>query len=65
MPNIIFDKYKQPTPSKICIGTPNNKKICPLIGIDESSFSMEEKLNNPYEVTFDVASTLNVLSDEK
>lgn len=65
MPNIIFDKYKQPTPSKICIGTPNNKKICPLTGIDESSFSMEEKLNNPYEVTFDVASTLNVLSDEK
>lgn len=50
MPNIIFDKYKQPTPSKICIGTPNNKKICPLTGIDESSFSMEEKLNNPYEV---------------
>ena len=65
MPNIIFDKYKQPTPSKICIGTPNNKKICPLTGIDESSFSMEEKLNNPYEVTFDVASTLNVLSDGK
>lgn len=65
MPNIIFDKYKQPTPSKICIGTPNNKKICPLTGIDESSFSMEEKLNNPYEVTFDVASTLKVLSDEK
>ena len=65
MPNIIFDKYKQPTPPKICIGTPNNKKICPLTGIDESSFSMEEKLNNPYEVTFDIANTLKILSNEE
>ena len=65
MPNIIFDKYKQPTPSKICIGTPSNKKICPLTGIDESSFSMEEKLNNPYEVTFDIANTLKILSNEE
>lgn len=65
MPNIIFDKYKQPTPTKISIGTPSNKKICPLTGIDESSFSMEEKLNNPYEVTFDIANTLKILSNEE
>ena len=63
MPNIVFDKYKQPTPPKIYIGTPHNKKICTLTGIDESSFSMEEKLNNSYEVTFNIASTLNVLSN--
>lgn len=51
---IYFDRYNQPEQSKVYIGTPNNQPICALNGIDESSFHLSEKLNNTYELTFDV-----------
>ena len=60
--NTKFDKYNQPEKPNIYLGTPNNKKICALTGIDESTFKMTEKLSNTYELSFDISRTLNYIS---
>lgn len=60
--NIKFNKYDQPEKQNIYLGTPNNKKICALTGIDESTFKMTEKLSNTYELSFDISRTLNYTS---
>ena len=60
--NIKFNKYDQPEKPNIYLGTPNNKKICALTGIDESTFKMTEKLSNTYELSFDISRTLNYTS---
>lgn len=57
-----FDKYNQPEKPNIYLGTPNNKKICALTGIDESTFKMTEKLSNTYELSFDISRTINYIS---
>ena len=60
--NTKFNKYNQPEKPNIYLGTPNNKKICALTGIDESTFKMTEKLSNTYELSFDISRTLNYIS---
>ena len=60
--NTKFNKYNQPEKPNIYLGTPNNKKICALTGIDESTFKMTEKLSNTYELSFDISRTLNYTS---
>lgn len=60
--NTKFNKYNQPEKLNIYLGTPNNKKICALTGIDESTFKMTEKLSNTYELSFDISRTLNYTS---
>lgn len=51
---IYFDKYHQPVQPKLYLGTPNNKVICAINGIDESSFQLIPNVNNTYELSFDV-----------
>lgn len=66
--NTKFDKYSQPEKPKIYLGTPNNKRICALTGIDESSFKITENFNNADEISFDIfktASYRSVLSDDQ
>lgn len=60
--NTKFNKYNQPEKPNIYLGTPNNKKICALTGIDEPTFKMTEKLSNTYELSFDISRTLNYTS---
>ena len=60
--NAKFNKYDQPEKPNIYLGTPNNKKICALTGIDESTFKMTEKLSNTYELSFDISRTFNYTS---
>ena len=60
--NTKFNKYNQPEKPNIYLGTPNNKKICTLTGIDESTFKMTEKLSNTYELSFDISRTFNYTS---
>lgn len=49
---IWFDKYKQPTPPKVYLGSANNKPICPITGIEEDTFDLVRNVNNTYEVSF-------------
>ena len=60
--NTKFNKYNQPEKLNIYLGTPNNKKICALTGIDESTFKMTEKLSNTYELSFDISRTISYIS---
>ena len=60
--NTKFNKYNQSEKPNIYLGTPNNKKICTLTGIDESTFKMTEKLSNTYELSFDISRTINYIS---
>ena len=49
-----YDKYNRPVAPKIYLGTPNNKKICQLDGVDASSFKYTSNLTNTHEISFDV-----------
>ena len=51
---IYYDKYKQPTQPKIYLGTSNNKVLCAINGIDESTFNLSMSLTNTWQVTFDL-----------
>ena len=51
---IYYDKYKQPTQPKIYLGTSNNKVLCAINGIDESTFKLTQNLSNTWEITFDI-----------
>lgn len=57
---IYFDKYNQPEKPKVYVGTPNNKILCALNGIDESSFSLTPNLNNTWDLSFDVNKYIDV-----
>ena len=57
---IYFDKYNQPEKPKVYVGTPNNKILCALNGIDESSFSLTPNLNNTWDLSFDVDKYIDV-----
>ena len=64
--NIQFDRYNQPEIPKIYLGTPNNKRICSLTGIDPSSFKIARNFNNTDEISFDLSRTYSsVLSNER
>ena len=51
---IYFDNYERPQPAKLYLGSPNNKMLCVLNGIVEDSVWLTPRLNNNYELTFDV-----------
>lgn len=51
---IYYDKFKQPTPPKIYLGTSNNKVLCAVNGIDESTFALTMNLTDTWTVTFDM-----------
>lgn len=51
---IYFDKYHQPEKPDVHLGTSDNRIICKLNGIDESTFQLTQNLNNTYELSFDV-----------
>lgn len=51
---IYFDKYNQPTKPKVYLGSPNNKIICALDGIDDDSFEIDLRGNNTSEISFNV-----------
>ena len=49
-----YDKYKRPIAPKIFLGTPNNKIICQLDGVDANSFDYIPKFTNTHEISFDI-----------
>lgn len=57
---IYFDKYNQPEKPKVYVGTPNNEILCALNGIDESTFSLTQNLNNTWDLSFDVDKYINI-----
>lgn len=61
---IYFDKYNQPEQPKVYIGTPNNKILCALNGIDDSSFSLTANLNNTWDLSFNVDKYINIEGTE-
>lgn len=60
---IYFDSNERPEPSRIYLGTPSNKILCALNGVVEDSVSLTYKLNNNYELSFDVDK--NILNDDE
>lgn len=59
---VYFNNDERPEQSKIYLGTPNNKVLCALNGVVEDSVSLTPRLNNNYELSFDVDK--NILNDE-
>lgn len=51
---IYFDDFQRPEPAKVYLGTPSNKILCALNGIDENTFNLKRNLNNAYEISFDI-----------
>ncbi len=51
---IYYDNYERPEQAKLYLGTPSNKVLCALNGVVEDSASLTKRLNNNYELTFDV-----------
>lgn len=49
-----YDKYSRVEPSRIYLGTLDNKKVCCLNGIKPESVQLQEKLNNTYQLSFTV-----------
>ena len=52
--NIVYDRYNQPIQSHVYLGTPNNKILCAINGIEESTFQLTSKFINTYELTFNI-----------
>lgn len=61
--NIVYDRYNQPTQSHVYLGTPNNKILCAINGIEESTFQLTPKFINTYELTFDINENI-LIEDE-
>lgn len=51
---IFYDKYNQPIAPRVYLGTPNNKIICAIDGIDPNSFDLKPNLTGTYSLSFDV-----------
>ena len=51
---IFYDKYKRPSPPKVYLGTPNNKIICAIDGINENSFDLKANLQESYTLSFEI-----------
>lgn len=51
---VSFDKHNLPEPVKVYLATPSKKIICTLNGIKEDTFSLNLKLNNAHELSFDL-----------
>lgn len=52
--NIVYDRYNQTIQSHVYLGTPNNKILCAINGIEESTFQLTSKFINTYELTFNI-----------
>ena len=52
--NLNYDRYNRPIIPKIFLGTPNNKIICQLDGIDASTFKYNPNFVNTHTISFDV-----------
>ena len=52
--NKSYDKFNQPEQPHFYLGSPNYKILCAINGIDESSCSLERKINDTYELSFDI-----------
>ena len=61
--NIVYDRYNQPIQSHVYLGTPNNKILCAINGIEESTFQLTPKFINTYELTFDINENI-LIEDE-
>ena len=61
--NIIYDRYNQPIQGHVYLGTPNNKILCAINGIEESTFQLTPKFINTYELTFDLNENI-LIEDE-
>lgn len=61
--NIVYDRYNQPIQSHVYLGTPNNKILCAINGIEESTFQLTQKFINTYELTFDINENI-LIEDE-
>lgn len=51
---IYFDEFEEPKRPILTLATPNRKPIFPLIGIEDSTFSMTQNLNNTWTISFDL-----------
>ena len=51
---LFYDKYDQPVAPKVYLGTPNNKIICAIDGIDPNSFDLKPNLTGTYSLSFDI-----------
>ena len=51
---IFYDKYNQPIAPRVYLGTPNNKIICAIDGIDPNSFDLKPNLTGTYSLSFDI-----------
>ena len=51
---IYFDEFEEPKRPILTLATPNKKPIFPLIGIEDSTFSMTPNLNNTWTISFDL-----------
>ena len=49
-----YDEYHQPEKAKVYLGTPYNQILCALNGIEEDTFTITPKLNNTYDISFEV-----------
>lgn len=61
--NIVYDRYNQPIQSHVYLGTPNNKILCAINGIEESTFQLTSKFINTYELTFNINENI-LIEDE-
>ena len=57
---IFYDKYNQPIAPRVYLGTPNNKIICAIDGIDPNSFDLKPNLTGTYSLSFDINKYLNL-----
>lgn len=57
---IFYDKYNQPIAPRVYLGTPNNKIICAIDGIDPNSFDLKPNLIGTYSLSFDINKYLNL-----
>lgn len=57
---IFYDKYNQPIAPRVYLGTPNNKIICAIDGIEPNSFDLKPNLTGTYSLSFDINKYLNL-----
>lgn len=51
---IFYDKYNQPIAPRVYLGTPNNKIICAVDGIDPNSFDLKPNLTGTSSLSFNI-----------
>lgn len=61
--NIIYNRYDEPVQGHVYLGTPNNKILCAINGIEENTFQLTQKFINTYELTFDINDNI-LIEDE-